>query len=190
MTPRVLGTVGVLGSPMLLVEELASGPSPEARTPLMGALSLVFILCWASSVVGLYRLDGAGARGAGRVVLLAQLLGLGLASVWALLHTLGVPDGSTALYRVTDVAWPFSVLFMLVVGAATARARVLPGWRGLTPLLCGLALPVALLGGALAGGRTAGFVFGVHTTLAWALLGHVVRGAPAPAERPSTARDG
>jgi hypothetical protein len=187
MTPRLLGTIGMLGSSMMLVEWLAA-PVPNARTQLVGVVSLVFILCWMSSVVGLYRLGAAGSGAGGRAVLLAQLLGLGLACIWALLHAVSAePDRSTLLYRVTDAAWPLSVLFMLVVGTATARARVLPGWRRFTPLLCGLALPALVLGGVLAGERGGGFAFAVHTTLAWTLLGHSVRGA-ASAGRVSAAR--
>jgi hypothetical protein len=131
---------------------------------------LLFLVGWLSSLFGLLMLSAAG-RGAGRYLLWAQVCGVALACTQELQDLLlPAPDHTAVLYRLADAAWPLSVVFMIVVGIAVARAGVLTGWRRFTPILCGVSLPLSLMSAALAGRHAMGPVFGIVTTVAWGAL--------------------
>jgi hypothetical protein len=176
LNTRLLGTLGILGSPMLLVEGFYVGFGVHETDPFIGALGVIYMAGWACSILGLGLLKATGAGWGGKTILIIQLIGLFLAALWSGYH-LVVPDPNMEhpLYIATDAAWPFSHLFMIVVGIATLRAKILPGWFKFTPLLCGLALPFAILTGMGIAETVMGIVFGLWTTAAFALLGYAVR---------------
>ena len=169
-----LGLVGLLCSPAFLVALALGGfdnPSPP-RSVLLAQLS--FLVGWLCSIVGLSRPSAAG-RGRGRFILRVQMAGIMLATTQELQDLLlSAPNHAGALYRVADAAWPLSVLFMIVTGVAVSRAGVITGWRRLTPVFCGLALPVSMLVAALAGNQAMGPAFATATTIAWAALAYAV----------------
>ncbi len=181
ITPRLLGTLGMLGAPFLFIEGLAHGFHATGNTPLGGFLELFYLGGWVSSVVGLGMLHAAGRGKAGKIILGLQLLGLTLAAAFSLFGIV-LPNLSpdNLLYQITDTAWPLSHTFMLVVGIAVLRAKRLSGWGRFAPLACGLAVPL-LIGVSIIGGEQAGVLFfGLYTWLAFTLLGHAVRtGKPA-----------
>jgi hypothetical protein len=176
MNTRLLGTLGMLGSPMLLVEGLLYRFQQRDTDQLIAVLGLLFVGGWICSVLGLRTLKATGTGVLGKAVLVVQLIGLALAGLWAIIHIVNPnPDTGNILYAVADAAWPLSVIFMIVVGIATLIAKRLPGWQRLTPLLCGLALPVAILAGMVAGEQAGAVAFGIYTAVAWMLLGYAVR---------------
>jgi hypothetical protein len=181
MNTRHLGTVGIVASPMLLIQAARSGFDSAAPDRTNAVLGLVFLIGWACSAVGLRRLRATGAGAGGAALLGVQLVGLGLAASQQVQDfVLRSPDTDSALYRIADAAWPLSVMFMLVVGGAALASRRLSGWRRWAPSLCGLALPL-LIGTMATAGRQVGIaVFGLYTTAAWALLGAAVRSTPEP----------
>jgi hypothetical protein len=172
LNPRLLGTIGMVCAPMLFVSGFlyALGDGPAAL--IASALGMLYLIGWAASAAGMRQLRVAG-RLSG-AVFAVQLVGLSLALVFNVLE-MARANPDTLLFRVTDLAWPASHLFMLVVGALVLAARVWRGWRGWTPLLCGLALPVFFGARPLLGGEVGGFIFGVLTAAAFALLGYAVR---------------
>jgi len=80
-----------------------------------------------------------------------QIIGLSLAACQNLLQILGRADTNSRIFQIADTAWPFSHIFMLVIGVATLRGRVWTDWRKFIPLHCGLALPLAVAAGGLRG---------------------------------------
>ncbi len=172
---RLLGTLGMIGSPMLLLESILYGFQRHESGPLVGVLSFVYIVGWLCSIIGLSTLNATGTSRLGRAVLGVQLVGLTLAAAWAIFCIIPISDKDSIFYQVTDAAWPLSHVFMIVVGIAALLAKQLPGWQRFVPLLCGLALPVGVLGGAIGGGLMADITFSVATALAFFLLGYAVR---------------
>ena len=175
---RLLGVLALVGSPMLLVQYVsglvagAAAPGPESRVA--QAEYLLYIWGFAASATGLRRLRVTG-RGRGAAIVTAiQAVGLFLAACQPLLDlTVGRARGG-AFYVATDVAWPASHVFMLVVGVAALRAGVWRGWRRWTPLACGLALPLMAVAAAAFGREAMGAVFGPATALAFGALGLAV----------------
>ncbi len=176
MNTRLLGTLGMLGSPMLLLEGLLYRFQQRDTDQLIAVLGLLFVGGWICSVLGLRMLKATGNSMPGKAVLVVQLIGLVFAGLWAIIHIVNPnPDTDNILYGVADAAWPLSVIFMIVVGIATLIAKRLPGWHRFTPLLCGLALPVAILASMVAGEQAGEVAFGIYTAVTWGLLGYAVR---------------
>ena len=174
---RVLGFLGMLGAPATL----SFVGTPPAKTDLgANLLMLAYLGGWACSTVGMRRLRATG-RGRGAQLLFGiQLTALGLAACQQVQDQTGRRPFGDPFYVASDLAWPFSHVFMLVVFAAVWRARVWTGWRRWTPLACGLVLPLTL---AAAAARLAnpGLVFGLGTAASFLALGLAVCTAPSDA---------
>ena len=176
LNTRLLGTLGILASPMLLLEDLLTGFQPHETDQLIGLLGVIYTTGWICSIIGLYSSKATGKSRLGKAILVIQLIGLFLAAAWAAYHMVVLnPNTDHWLYQATDIAWPLSHLFMIVVGIATLRAKTWTSWRRFTPLLGGLALPVAIMVSIVAGEEAMGIIFSVWTTVAFALLGYAVR---------------
>lgn len=185
-----LALVGLLCSPAFLVAWFLGGfDNPNPPRPIV-LCQLLFLVGWFCSILAMLRLSATG-QGSARYLLWVQLGGISLASTQELQDLLlPAPERAGILYRAGDAAWPLSVLFMLVVGIATARAGVFKGWRRFAPIFCGLALPLSLITAALAGRQAMGPAFGVMTTAAWGALawavmrstGSIITGSSNPME--------
>ncbi|MBE7551889.1 MAG: hypothetical protein HS126_12540 [Anaerolineales bacterium] len=176
LNTRLLGTLGILGSSMLLVEGLYAGFQEHGTDQFIGLLEVIYMTAWMSSIAGLGLTKAAGKGWGGKTVLIIQLIGLMMAAAWSAIHlVVPNPDEEHILYTIGDIAWPFSHMFMNIVGIAVLRAKVWTGWRRFTPFWCGLALPAAMLTAVIAGEVALGIVFGLWTTAAFALLGYAVR---------------
>jgi hypothetical protein len=170
-----LGIVTMLTSPGLWASQLLYGPVAGPEHPAAHLLPLCFLVGWACAAIGLRRDRATGRGHAGGRLFALQLLLLGLAMLQQVQDLrLAVGERSGAFYGLTDAAWPLSMLLMLAVGAAVARAREWVGWRRWVPLACGLGLPVAAVAGALLGRPAMTALFGPWTLLAWLALGWAV----------------
>ena len=151
---------------------------PDDPNQFWGAMELLYIFGWMSSIVALLRLNATGRSFGGRLILGIQLVALTLAAAESVMIAIvPSPDQSTLFYQITDIAWPFSHTFMVVVGIAVLVARVLPIRQRVTPLLCGLVLPLSFLSAAIAGDYALRVVFAVGTAATFALLGLAARRA-------------
>jgi hypothetical protein len=178
-TPRLLGTLGMLAGPMLLVGALLSpfglgADGQNSRT--MGVLGVIYIGGWICSAVAMRMLRVTGRGAGGKAAFVIQIIGLSLALLFSVQEIINPnPDSRSLLFNITDAAWPLSHLFMLVVGALVLRAGVWRGWRRLPPFLCGLALPIFFAAMALGAGESAGLLFPVLTAVGFMTLGYAVR---------------
>lgn len=171
---RLLGTLGMLGSPFLLLSLAATGFQPDGINRLSSFLGLVFALGWFSNVLGLWTLGAAGRRLPGKIILGLELVGVTLAFLCQV-YEIVAPGADGPLYRITDVAWPLSMLTLIVVGIAVLVARVLRGWARFVPLACGLWLPLSIAMSMTVGVTAGQIIGGIHVALGWLLLGYVVR---------------
>ena len=168
---RILGVLGMLGSPFLFLSFAANGFQEGDSNRLGAALGLLFTLGWFSSVLGLWTLRAAGDRLPGKIVLGLELVGVVLASLFQV-YEFVAPGSTSLLYTITDAAWPLSMLVLLLVGIAVLRARVLQGWMRFVPILCPLWIPITIAAAAL--GERAGDLGSISTAIGWFLLGYVV----------------
>lgn len=176
---QLLGTIGIIGGPMLLAEALffglAFGASGLAHR-LLGVLELIYVGGWMCSAIAMRRARVTGNDRLGKATFVVQMTGLMLA---ALFSAQGIvqskPDADSLLFKVTDAAWPLSHMFMLVVSIMVWRAGVWRGWRRIAPLLCGLALPVFFAANALGAKEIGLILFPALTAVGFMSLGYAVR---------------
>ena len=171
---RVLGLLGMLGAPATIIFTW----SPPAKTDLTANLLMIAYLAgWACSIVGMRRLRATGSGTGARVLFAIQLLFLSLAACQQVQDQTSSRPLGDAFYFVSDMSWPFSHVFMLVIFAAVWRARVWTDWRRWVPLACGLALPLTFAAAALKVANP-GIVFGLGTALSFGALGLAVLTSP------------
>jgi hypothetical protein len=187
---RTLGTIAMVCAPAMLVEALIPGGN---EIPIVvGTASMVFMLGSLCSHIGLWRAAATGRAWWGRGILGIQIILVSLAFLFGLFEATGLVGEENILFLITDIAWPISMLFMLVVGITAAVAGRLAGWRRFAPLLCGLAFPlsilIAMVGGMDMDSQAAGLIFFSMLAAFWMLLGFVVRqteAAPEPVAAPA-----
>ncbi len=176
MNNRTLGTLAMVCAPALLVESLVTAGQ---ELPLVGIASMIFMLGSFCSHIGLWRVAATGKGWWGRTVLGIELALIVLAFLFGLFEATGALGERSIIWNVANVAWPLSMVFMLVVGITAAVVGRLPVPHRFVPLLCGLAFPVSILFGVATGAgmddQSMALIFFSMTTVFWALLGLSVR---------------
>src|SRR3954465_15626526 len=115
---RILGTIGMLASPALLIEMLLfiyvyHGESQNNR--IVGLLGIIYTVGWACSLIGMRQLRVLGRNLPGHILFFIQLAGVSLAFLLSVLEIADPnPVEKSLLFGITDAAWPLSHLFMIV----------------------------------------------------------------------------
>lgn len=186
-TLRTLGLVTLLTAPAMTIEAARHGfqkVANENTDPIGALLYGLFSVGWLCGVLGLRWLRATGTGQAGRWLLNVLSVTVTLAILQSAMDLLRVPTGN-ALYMVTDLAWPLSMVLTLVVGVAAIFSRQLSGWRRFVPLFMGAFLPLMVIQQAL--GAEVPYLFDAHTILAWGLLGVTLITADRPRLRQANA---
>lgn len=166
----------MIAAPFLFIDFLSHGTGHQFEfTWLSGVFSLIYMMGWVCSIVGLMRLKATGNSKLGKAILWIQLMLLFVANIWNL-WVIVQPGANSTLFRILDLFWPVSNAFMIVVAIATLKAKKLMGWRRYAPLFVALWLPVGLmLAGVVFGHSILSIVItGLHSTLGWVLLGYSI----------------
>jgi hypothetical protein len=172
---RLLGIIAMICAPAMLVGQLLQEGQEDAL--ISGIASMVFMAGWICSNTAMRRRRATGTGKWGRGVLVVQLVGLVLAFLFGLFEATGVLDRESTIFNITDVAWPLSMLWIVVVGVTVIVAKRLSGWRRFVPLLCPCWLPIVLVTSVVLGDMLGGLIgFGIAAVL-WMLLGYVVSSA-------------
>ena len=164
---RTLSTIAVLTAPFLCIE-LVYVDHTTAFTPVAtGVLGLIYMIGWMSSVYLLKKLHEhiPGSQ----YFFGAQLVFLSLAQVWNILVIIQY-EPSSPPYFITDVFWPISNVFMLVLGIAIIKWNVLKGFGKYATLLVGLWLPFSLIVIMFAELAVSRWISGIYSLAAWSLL--------------------
>ena len=145
----------------------------------IGIASMIFMFGSLCSHVGLWRLAATGKGRWGRAVLGIEMGLIVLALLFGLFEATGTLGEGNIIWDVTNIAWPLSMVFMLVVGVTAAVVGRLPVPYRFVPLLCGLAFPLSILIGAASGAgmddQIMALTFFSMTTVFWFLLGLAIR---------------
>jgi hypothetical protein len=171
---RILGTLGMIGSPFLFVSFAMDGFENGDASRAAAVVGLLFSIGWLSNVVGLHVLNAAGKRLGSKVLMGVAITGVVLANVFQVYEAIA-PGSDSVLYAITDIAWPLSMLLLLIIGIVMIFARVFEGWLRFTPLFAALWLPLGGVAMAI-GGDAAGMIYGgIHMTIGWFLMGYAIR---------------
>ena len=172
MNDRIMGTIAMICAPALLIDGLLRQGQESAL--ITGIASMVFMAGWICSNTGMRRMRAAGTGKWGRAVLLIQLAGLALAFMFGFFEATGLLGRESIIFSITDMAWPLSMLWMLVVGVTVIRARRLSGWQRFVPVLCPFWLLIAIVGSMTFGDAAGGFLGFGYATILWVMLGYIV----------------
>lgn len=143
MNLRTLGTIAMICAPVMFVSGLISPTEP--MPVVTGIASFAFMFGWICINLGMQQMQATGTGMWGKLVLRIQIVGLFLAMVFGILEATQVVAEDNLLFLITDICWPLSMLFMIVVGIMTIRANRWAGWQRFVPLICALWLPVAMV---------------------------------------------
>ena len=181
--PRILGVLGMVTSPFLFLSFAANGFQNGDSNQLGAALGLVFSVGWFSNALGLYILGAAGRRLPARILMGVEVFGTILASIFQV-YEFVAPGSTSVLYTITDIAWPLSMLTLLIIGIVAIFARQFEGWLRFTPLIAALWLPFGIFEMAVLGETVGQVVGGLHTAIGWFLIGYAIfRGGKLAARR-------
>ena len=170
---RLLGLLGMIFSPGLLTLNLSSLAEPQSGLARFGAfVGLLFTIGWFSNVLGLLRLQATGKRLPGKILLGVELLGITLAAIFQILEFSGFGEG-TVFYTITDIAWPLSMLTLLIIGITVAIIGGLRGAARFVPVIGPLWLPTTMALMAVSTGVSL-LAGSIVATLGWFLTGYVI----------------
>ncbi len=173
---RLLGMVAMLCAPLMAVSMLLKHwnriENPSADTTL-NILGLVYLAGFLASAVALFKLRATGGPVRAGVLVAVQIIGLAMAASQDIMDLVGRGQG-TQFYGLADASWPLSHTFMLAIAVFVYATRQWKGWKAFAPLLCGLALPVAIAARIVGGQPALDAVFGILTFAGFFLLGRAV----------------
>lgn len=169
---KILGIIGCIGAPMLLINMILFGGETN---PFVGVIGSLYIIGWIAGAIGMRRERVTGRGTASTVIFLLQVMLLVLALMSNIMEICGVTlESNNALYGICDAAYPLSHLFMLVVGIFVWRAKI---WRGLfriAPFIVGFALPLFFAAVSFVGIRIGGIGFSALTAIGLMLISYAV----------------
>ena len=164
---RTLSTIAVLTAPFLCIELVYVDHSTSFTPVATGILGLIYMIGWMSSV---YILKGLHDHIPGSQYFFgAQLIFLTLAQIWNVLVIIQY-EPTAPLYSITDIFWPISNVFMLVLGIAIIKWNVLKGFAKYATLIVGCWLPFSLLIITFAELDVSRWISGLYSLAAWSLL--------------------
>ena len=168
MNYKVLGIIAIICAPFLYLDFATS--VQHVNTWKTGVFGFVYMAGWMCSVVALKRMAILGKTKWAKIAFTVQLSLLTLAQAWNIWVIFG-SSYDNLLFRILDMCWPLSNVWMLVIGITAVRAKKLQGWKRFVPLFVGLWFPLTVIP-AIA---TNFFVLaGPYSAVAFALLGFVV----------------
>jgi hypothetical protein len=143
---RLLGNLGMLGALMLFAEMVVRALMNEPEKldeRFVGLLGVFYIGGWIATAIAMRKLKVTGEGNASRIVFILQMVGLILAFLFSVQELFGQTYATGGVFwKITDIAYPFSHVFMIVVGVLVWRARVWKGSARIAPLFVGLMLPM------------------------------------------------
>ena len=164
MNNRILGTIAMICAPALFIEGLTTA---NLNNVTIGIASMIFMIGWAASNIGMQRMQAIGTGMAAKIVLWVQLFGILMAMLFGFLEATAILPEDNWFFIFTDMCWPLSMVFMIVVGIMAIRANRWAGWQRFAPLMCAAWLPVAMLIGMGAESNPALETLSVTVGFAW-----------------------
>lgn len=123
------------------------------------------------SVAALQRMQILGKTKFARIAFIVQFGLLTLAQCWNI-WVIITPSSNSTLFRILDMCWLLSNIWMLVIGITALAAKQLRSWKRFVPLFVGLWFPAMVVPAITLGVMTS--IAGPYSAVAFALLGLVV----------------
>lgn len=174
---RMLSAIAMILSPMLFLASFFFAPQLEQMSPhpfLAGLGGVLYLSGAMASATAMRSLRVTGNGKGASILYFVQMTGLLLAMCFDVLENAAPQLRETTVFFITDMAYPFSHILMIIVGIAVIRAGAWCGWRRIPAFLVGLALPSFIVLSAAAGRENGSFIFPLMVTTGFFLLGLAV----------------
>lgn len=175
---RILGVLCLVGAPMLLAQfTFNPGGVTELTTSgrIIAFLGVLYMGGWLAGAIGMRRLRVTGNGMGSKIIFIIQVIGLSLATMFSVLDTLGYNhENGGLIFLITDMAYPFSHLFMIIVAIMTIKAGIWKGFSRIAPLLVGIAFPLTVAFASIAEMQTGVLLFGGLTTIGLLTIGYII----------------
>ena len=168
MNFKVLGIIAIICAPFLYVDFATS--TPNVSTWKTGFFGFIYMVGWLCSVFALQRMQILGKTKFAKIAFIIQFVLLALAQIWNIWVMFG-SDYNNLLFRILDMCWPLSNIWMLVIGITAVKAKKLLGWKRYVPLIVGLWFPLMIIPAMVTGFF---FLAGPYSAIAFVLLGFIV----------------
>lgn len=168
MNFKVPGIIAILCAPFLYIDFATSVHNVDSWKS--GLFGFIYMAGWICSIIALQRMEILGKTKWATIAFTIQLCLLSLAQAWNIWVIIGAGTDSI-LFRIIDMSWPLSNLWMLVIGITAVKARKLIGWKRFIPLFAGLWFPLTVVSAITLGIYS---LAGPYSALAFALLGLIV----------------
>jgi tryptophan-rich sensory protein len=175
---RVLGVIGMLFAPALYIGWFFHSDNfddPKANQLFSSIFGVLYLTGAIASAIAMRRLRATGSGIGAAILFCVQVIGLFLAMWFDILEYAAPNLRESTIFFITDIAYPFSHVLMIIVGFAVWKTGVWNGWRLIPPFLCGFALPLFMASSALFGRENSGWIFIGGVTLGFLLLGYAVK---------------
>lgn len=173
MNLRQLSIVAMVCAPAMLLEVLI--PGGKENNLIVGMASLIFMIGSLCSQIALWRLGASGRGIWGRIAQGMQIVLVTLAALFGVFEATALFGDDNPLFIITDIAWPISMLWMLILGITIAVRGGLTGWRRFIVAICGLALPSSIILSVVTGSDMTSTLIGIFffglLAICWFLLG-------------------
>lgn len=170
---RLLGLLGMVLSPSFFVMFTSDTNAQGNLTQAAAFAGFLFTIGWFSNVLGLWQLRATGKRLPGRILLGVELVGVTLAAIFQIFEFTGFAVG-TIFFTIVDIAWPLSMIILLIVGITIAIIGGLRGAARFVPVIAPLWLPLNIIVTMAAGRDAVLLISGIVATIGWFLTGYVI----------------
>ena len=174
---RTLGIAAMVLSPMLYLGIVFFAPDSEVANPYraLAALPGISYLAGAmASATAMRNLRVTGSGTGAKILYFVQMTGLFLAMCFDVIENAAPNLRETRAGFITDMAYPFSHILLIVVGIAVIRAKIWRGWRTIPAFLVGLGLPIFMVLSLFVGRENAFYTFPLLTIAGFFGLGLAV----------------
>jgi hypothetical protein len=169
-----IGIAAMIGAPGLWLESSFYDQVHHQNTSIGGLFDLLYMAGWLCSIYGLIQLKAAGRKMVARWILYIQAAFLLVANVWNIWEIIE-PNSTHPLFRLLDMFWPISNVWMLVTGIAVLTAGKLTGFHRYTPLIAGLWIVVTFAAFTLMGDSAVAFyIMNIYATGCQFIMGYTV----------------
>ena len=171
---RRLGIIGMICAPDLYFASSFYSQNVDQPNPnqIFASFLGVLYLCGAlASAIAMRQMRLTGNGLGAKILFGVQIAGLLLAMMFDVIEYAAPSLKQTWFFFVTDMAYPFSHVLMIIVGIAIVRAGVWRGRRRVPAFLIGFALPLFFAASGVFGRENTGWIFIGSVTLGFFALG-------------------
>jgi hypothetical protein len=170
MSTRLLGTLCIIGSVIVLLDALRQSAS---GTNGFDTIALLANSAWAiggiAVLVGMIQLNAVGPNTVVRALAFVPIIGFVLLILANIIQLAGMV--TTENNTLAGIGWLAQMAGMVLVGILTIAAKTWSGWQRFIPLLTVVIAPVSFGIGSAIGNLTLGTVI---VWVFWMLLGYIV----------------